>query len=149
MENISGNGLQVTLIAIPTYPISLLLTQFADDADGIDFPSMQIADKAMGLNGDLITWSKPQPIIMTLNIIAGSDNDKELAILFQANRAGKGKLSARDVINMIVVYEGASVPLVLTNGVITDGIPATSVASSARFKTKAYSFAFENLVGGL
>jgi hypothetical protein len=149
MENISGNGLQVSLIALPTYPVGILLTQFADDADGIDFPSIQITDKAMGLNGDLIVWSKPQPINLVLNVIAGSFNDKELSILFQANRVGKGKTSARDVINMTVIYEGASVPLVLTNGAITDGIPATSVASSARFKTKAYGFTFENMVGGL
>lgn len=149
MQNISGNGLQVVMNASVTFPVGILLTQFGDDADGIDFPSMQITDKAMGLNGDLIIWTKPQPINVTLNIIAGSFNDQELAILFQANRAGRGKLSARDVINMTVSYPGGTVPLVLTNGAITDGIPATSVASSARFKTKSYVFTFENMVGGL
>jgi hypothetical protein len=149
MQNISGNGLQVNLIASVTYPVGILLTQFADDADPLDFPSMQITDKAMGLNGDLIVWTKPQPINVTLNVIAGSFNDQELAILFQANRAGRGKLSARDIINMTVVIPNSAVPLILTNGAITDGIPANSVASSARLKSKSYVFTFENLVGGI
>jgi hypothetical protein len=149
MQNISGFGLQISLIASTTYPKGILLTQFADDADALDFPTLQIADKAMGLNGDLIIWSKPQPIIVNMNVIAGSFNDLEVSTLYEANRTGKGKTSARDIISMSIVYPGLSIPLILSNGAITDGIPATSVASSSRFKTKSYAFAFENKIGGI
>lgn len=148
MENISGFGLIVNIIASNTFPVGLLLTEFADDADPFDFPSLQIADKAMGLNGDLVWWTKPNPINVTLNVIAGSFSDENLATLFEANRAGRGKIGARDIITMSGIYPSGNIVL-LTNGVITDGIPASSVASSGRLKSKSYAFSFENKAGGL
>jgi hypothetical protein len=148
MENISGFGLIVNVIASNTFPVGLLLTEFADDADPFDLPSLQIADKAMGLNGDLIVWSKPNPINVTLNVIAGSFTDENLSVLLEANRVGRGKTGARDVITMSAIYPSGNI-LLLNNGAITDGIPANSVASAGRFKSKSYSFSFENKAGGL
>lgn len=148
MENISGFGLIVNVIASNSFPVGLLLTEFADDADPFDLPSLQIADKSMGLNGDLIVWAKPNPINVTLNVIAGSFSDINLAVLLEANRVGKGKTGARDVIIMSAIYPSGNV-LLLTNGAITDGIPASSVASAGRLKSKSYSFSFENKVAGL
>lgn len=148
MENISGFGLIVNVIGSSTFPVGLLLTEFADDADPFDLPSLQIADKAMGLNGDLIVWSKPNPINVTLNVIAGSFSDLNLAVLLEANRVGRGKTGARDIITMSAIYPSGNV-IVLTNGAITDGIPASSVASAGRLKSKSYAFSFENKVAGL
>lgn len=148
MQNISGFGLQINLIASVTFPVGLLLTQFSDDSDPFDFPSLQIADKAMGLNGDLIQWAKANPIIVTLNVIPQSFSDLNLAILLEANRVGKGKQGARDIITMTAIYPNGS-PIILTNGVITDGLPGSAVASAGRLKSKSYSFAFENKTGGL
>jgi hypothetical protein len=148
MDNISGFGLTVNILASNTFPVGLLINQFADDADPFDIPSIQIADKAMGLNGDLIIWSKPNPIVVTLSVIAGSYSDDNLSVLLEANRVGRGKIGARDVITMTGIYP-SGIPIILTNGAITDGMPGNSVASAARFKSKSYSFAFENKVGGL
>lgn len=148
MENISGFGLIVSVLASNTFPVGLLLTEFADDSDPFDFPSLQIADKAMGLNGDLIQWAKANPIIVTLNVIPGSYSDINLATLFQANRVGRGKTGARDIITMVGTYPSLNV-VTLTNGVITDGIPSSPVSSAGRLKSKSYSFAFENQTGGL
>jgi len=148
MQNISGFGLSVNVLASNTFPVGLLLTEFADDADPFDMPSLQIADKAMGLNGDLIIWSKPNPIIVTLNVIPQSFTDLNLAILLEANRVGRGKIGARDVINMTAFYPNGS-PIILTNGAITDGIPGSPVASAGRLKSKSYQFAFENKALGL
>lgn len=148
MENISGYGLVVNVLASNSFPVGLLLTEFADDSDPFDIAELQIADKAMGLNGDLITWSKPNPIIVTLNVIPQSFADLNLAILLEANRVGRGKIGARDIITMTATYPNGS-PIVLINGVITDGIPGSPVASSARLKSKSYKFAFENKVAGL
>lgn len=147
MQNISGFGLSVSIIASKTFPIGLYLNQFGDDADPLDLPSLQIADKAMGLNGDLIVWSKPNPINVTLSVIAGSFSDINLAILFEANRVGRGKIGARDTITMTVSYPAGNF-IVLQRGAITDGMPANSVSSAARLKTKTYGFTFENRIGG-
>lgn len=146
MNDISGFGLRIQLIADKTFPVGVPVTQFADDADPFDLPSLQIADKAMGLNGDLITWSKANPIIVTLNVIPGSLDDINLGILLEANRVGRGKIGARDIITLIGIYPDGRV-ITLSPGSITDGMPGDSVSSAGRLKTKSYAFAFENKAG--
>ncbi len=148
MNNISGFGLRVHVCASKTFPAGFTITQFADDGDPFDIPSIQINDKAMGLNGDLIVWSKANPIGPTLNLIPGSDDDNNMRILLEANRVGCGKQSAKDVINMTAIYPDGST-LILANGAITDGTPANSIASAGRMKSNAYTFVFENRTGTL
>lgn len=145
MNDISGVGLQVQLTASKTFPNGITLTQFADDADPLDIPSIQIADKAMGLNGDMVVWGVANPIPMTLNIIPGSEDDKNLSILANANRVGRGKKSVGDVITAIVIKPDGS-KTTLNSGAITDAMIADSVASAGRLKSKPYIFAFENKV---
>ena len=148
MNNISGFGLRVHVCASKTFAAGFTITQFADDGDPFDIPSTQINDKAMGLNGDLLVWSKANPIVLTLNLIPSSDDDKNMRILLEANRAGCGKQSAKDMITLTAIYpDGRS--LTLTNGAITDGTPANSIASAGRMKSNAYIFAFENRTGTL
>lgn len=147
MQNISGFGLSINIVASKTFPVGLYIDQFADDTDPTDLTNLQIADKAMGLNGDLIIWSKPNPITINVSVIPGSFADINLAILLEANRVGRGKIGARDVLIMNVNYPAGNF-IILQNGAITDGPVASSVASSARLKSKTYSFAFENRIGG-
>ena len=143
--DISGFGVEARLIASNTFPNGFSITEFADDADPIDIPSQQIADKAMTLNGDLVTWSTANHIPLTLNIIPGSEDDQNLAILLESNRIGQGKTSARDVLTFTSTTPGVEGrTLTLTNGRITDGMISNGVASGGRFKSKAYIFAFEN-----
>lgn len=143
MADISVFGLRVQLTASQTFPAGLSITQFADDADPFDSPSIKIRETTMGANGDMIAFSKPNPIPVTLNVIPGGEDDRNLSVLFEANRVGKGKRGARDTINMTVIYpDGRTVSY--TNGVITDGMPGDSASSAGRLKTKAYMFAFEN-----
>lgn len=142
-QNISGLGLQVQLFATPTFPTGFNITAFADDADPLDNPSQQLADVGMGVNGDMVTWNKANAIKATLNVIPGSDDDINLGILAEANRAGQGKLPVQDICRMVIVYpDGKTVTL--TEGVVTDAMIATSVASAGRLKSKTYAFAFQN-----
>lgn len=143
-NDVSGFGLRIRITASRTFPAGFTVSQFADDADPFDVPSIQVADKAMGLNGDLVSWSKANPVTPTLNVIPGSDDDRNLAVLLEANRVGRGKSGARDTITMTGMYpDGRSVTL--SGGIITDGSPANSVASAGRLKSKAYAFAFEGV----
>lgn len=144
MQNISGVGLTINLIASRTFPTGIQLTQFADDADPIDIQSIQIAEKAVGLNGDLLGWAKAVPVPCVLNIIPNSDDDTNLSILAENNRVGRGKVSTRDVITMTIMYPDGST-LLLDPGLITDAMFGKSVASAGRYKTKPYAFAFENM----
>lgn len=143
-QDISGFGLRVVVQASNTFPSGFTVTQFADDGDPLDLPSIQIADKAMGLNGNMVTWSKANPVPMTLNVIPGTTDDDNLQVLLSANRASSGRTPARDLITATVVYpDGRTVRLM--RGKITDGPMGNSVASAGRMKTKAYVFAFEDL----
>ena len=143
--DISGFGLTLNVKASVTFPAGFAVTQFADDGDSLSFDNMDIADAAMGLNGDLVTWSKPAPLVIPINVIPDSDDDKNMQVLFEANRAGKGKLPARDVITMTVVYPNGKAKT-LTNGKLTSGAPSNSVTSAGRMKSKQYTFKFENVV---
>lgn len=144
MEDISGFSLRVQLVASTTFPAGITLSQFADDADPFDLPSQQIGDKAMGLNGDLLFWSKANPLLVTLNMIPAGDDAKNLKILLEANRVGRGKFSAKDVITITAVYPDGGT-LTLSNGKLTDGFFGRAVSSAGRIKTGAFAFVFEGV----
>lgn len=146
MANISGVGLRITIQASISFPLGFTVTQFADDADPLDIPTIAIGDSATGLNGDQLTWSTPKPIRWTLNVIADSNDDLNLSILFNNNRAGRNKIVANDVLTAIFTYPDGTVKT-LTGGAIVEGAPATSVRSSGRKGSKAYTFSFENSIG--
>lgn len=146
MADISGFGLRINVKASQTFPQGIDITQFADDTDPFDLPSIQIKDKAMGLNGDMVTWSKANPLLVSISVVPGSDDDRNLAVLLESNRVGKGKNSVHDVITMTGIYPDDTT-ITLTEGSITDGPPGSAVASAGRLKSKTYQFAFENRVG--
>lgn len=144
MQDISSFGTRVQIVASVTFPAGVSISQFADDGDSLDIPSQQVADKAMGVNGDLIVWAKANPLNLTLNIIPNGDDDRNLAALLEANRVGRGKQGARDVITLTAIYADGS-SRTWSNGKITDGVPGLALASSGRMKTNPYVFTFENV----
>lgn len=141
--DISGFGLRINVIADKTFPNGVLLSEFADDADPFDLPAIAYADKAMGLNGDLITWSKATPLDITLNLIPDGEDDKNLSALAEANRVSKGKNSAGDTITLVKT-DVTGKTTTLTGGRLTNAMPGTSVSSAGRKKTKAFTFTFES-----
>lgn len=142
-QDVSGFGVVVALVASVTFPAGIPISQFANDVDPLDFAAVKIADVAMGLNGDLITWAKAVALPMVLNVIPGSDDDTNLQILAEANRVGQGKISNYDVISATVVYPDGST-VTLTNGKITDATFGRSILAEGRQKTRPYSFQFQN-----
>lgn len=142
--DVSGYGLRINLRASITFPQGIELTAFSDDADPTDSGSVQIKDKATGLNGDLITWAKAGHVPLTINVIAGSPDDTNLQILAKANRAAKGRRPTQDIINAVTT-NGDGTQTRYLRGVITDAPLGDGVASSGRKKTKAYQFAFEDV----
>lgn len=149
MSNISATGLVVTIIASNSFPIApLVITDWADDADPFDFENLTIAEDSMGMNGQYLTWSSPQPLRPTLNVIPGSESDQRLGLLFELNRVGEDKEGAGDVITMTAQYPG-ELPILLSGGSMLSGAPATSAASSGRKKTKPFTFGFGNKTGGI
>lgn len=145
-QDISGFGLVVTLKASNTYPIGVIINQFADDADPFDIPDIQIAETSMGLNGDLVSFSKATPLEVSLSVIPDGASDLALSALVEANRVARGKTSAADQITLIGVYPGGAIKR-FTNGRLVMGPVASSVSSAGRLKSKTYKFSFENKGG--
>lgn len=144
-NDISGFGAKVLIIANNTFPQGLEITQFADDSDPFDVPAVQIADSAMGLNGDKVNWIVANPLPTTMNVIPGSDDDKNLAILFEANRAGRNKSSAKDVITGVISYPDGQV-VTFTGGNCQEFVVARGISSDSRLKTRPYTIVYENVV---
>ncbi len=144
-NDISGFGLVATVRASNTFPVGAPITQFADDSDPFDLPEIVIAETAMGLNGDLITWSSAVPIQVTINVIPDSEDDITLNIIGDANRVGRGRQSQRDIITIVGIYPNGRT-VTCTGGKMTNYMPSTGIASSGRSKTKKYDFMFENVV---
>ncbi len=107
---------------------------------------MKIADTAMGVNGDLIKWSRAISKPLTLSVIPNSLDDVNLAILASNNSASQGTTNAQDVITVSVVYPDGSI-ITFANGFITDAPFGSSISSSGRLKTKTYSFTFQSVTG--
>ncbi len=146
MQNVSGYGLRGNLVASRTFPNGFDLSEFADDADPLDFPNKKIADGKSNLNGGLVIWTIAGPTMVTISVIPGSEDDQNLAILFAANNPGAGKRPVGDVCQLTMIYPDGSQKQA-TNGAIVEGPPGTGVASSGRQKSKTYSFMFENDTG--
>lgn len=144
MYDNSQTGLSLTLVASATFPNGFQVTAFSDDADPFDVPAVNIAEAAMNVNGDLVTWSSPQPIPMTINVIAGSEDDINLAILFNANRVASGKKTARDIISVTASYPDGSTTT-LSEGKMLSGMPVKSSNNAGKGKSKTYTFTFQNL----
>jgi hypothetical protein len=142
-QDVSGFGTILNMVASNTFPNGFTISAFADDGDPIDLPAITINGSAMGLNGDLITWSKASEIKASIAVIEGSADDINLAIVMEANRVGKGKVSAQDAITLTAVYPSGKT-ITFNPGVMVQGQPEPSVASAGRLKTKKYDFVFEN-----
>lgn len=142
MFDVSGTGFSLTIKFSNTFPQGIQVTAFADDADPWDAPSLAIATPSMNVNGDLITFSSPQALTRTINVIPCSEDDNNLSIAYEANRVGKGKRSARDIVTIVVSWPDGSTET-LSPGKMTDGMSGKSLASAGRIKSRSYAFAFE------
>lgn len=145
MINVSGYGASIRLVASRTFPNGFTIADFPDDADPIDAPDLQISDAAMGLNGDLIVWNRANALDVGINVIPTSESDVNLDILAAANRVGKRKTSAKDVITLVMIYPSGLI-ITLTKGTMTTGSIIPGIQSQGRVKTRQYRFKFENVV---
>ncbi len=146
MTDVSGIGFIIHVSASRTFPTGFSVSQFADDGDPFDIPEIEIADKAMGLNGDLVVWAKVMPISLTLNVVPNSDDDLNLSAILEANRIGKGKTVAGDEITISGIYPNGD-SITLQGGRMMSGAISPSIATSGRMKSKKFTFIFENKVG--
>ncbi len=144
MEDISVFGITAQIVASVTFPNGFTVTEFADDADPLDSPDLEVAETAMGPNGDGIVWSRPQMIEISLNVIPQSPADINLDALLSANRVAKGKSGARDMCSIVWVYP-SGMKVTASSGKLVSGPIVPSGTAGGRMKTKRYVFRFEQV----
>ncbi len=143
MIDISSTGLEALLTASVTFPNGFKIDQWADDADSIDAPDIDLGDTGMGPNGDLVKWQKPQGIPVGLNVIPSSPDDTNLDILGEANRVARGKISARD--NIQIVFTFPKLIVTMSQGIIVSAPPMFNATAAGRMKSRQYRFIFEQI----
>ncbi len=144
MQNVSTFGLSASIIGSNTFPNGFIVTEWADDADPLDSPDLEIAQSGMGTNGDMVVWSRPEGIEIALAVIPWSLADQNLDALFNSNRVSKGKTSAQDVITIALAYPNG-VKVNMSPGIALVGSVVPQAQSSGRVKTRNYKFRFENV----
>lgn len=145
MNDVSATGMKATLFALPTFPAGFDIVQFSDDSDPVASDAVDIASAAAALNGDMVSWSLPNIIPARIGVMPNTEEDKNLGILWAVNRTGKNKLSAQDIITLVITYPSGKVTT-LSNGRLISGPGLDSGSSSGRLQTKVYNFAFESIV---
>ena len=61
-KDTSASGTKVTIIAVPSLPAGLTITEFPADTNPVDTDEQEIASYKMGANGDLIVSGTPAPV---------------------------------------------------------------------------------------
>lgn len=145
MNDASSTGTKVFIVASHTFPAGFWVSKFADDKDAVTTDNTTLNETAMGPNGDMVFWNVPNPLAVKLGVIPGSEDDKNLQILYNANRVAKNKASIKDIIQMVVHYANGTKDTYV-NGVITEGPSGYTATSSARLNGNEYGFAFENKI---
>jgi len=140
-QDISVFGLQGNIVASKTFPNGFTVSAFADDADPLDSPDIDLADMAIGPNGDTTCWSRPQLIEIVINVIPQSQDDLNLTALADANRVAKNKSSARDSITIIWTYPNG-MTVTASDGKLVTGNVVQSGNSAGKTKSKRYAFRF-------
>lgn len=145
MEEISVLGAKAWLTADKTFPAGFAITKFPADSDAIDIAESQISNAEMGVNGDLITYRTAIAQNLTISVIPGSEEDKNLQILLDRNRAAKGRMYEQDNITLVVTLNNGDTHT-FSNGVIVSGELGYSLSSQGKIRTKRYGFMFEQFV---
>jgi hypothetical protein len=146
MQNISGFGTSVTVIATQSFPLGFNITQFADDTDPIAVDPTEPNGFELLYDGSLFAFGKAAPIKLSVSVIPGSDDDINLKILLAANKSASSYIPLPDITSMVISYaDGGRV--VLSNGTILNGPLADAIAPTGRRKSNTFTFVFGEFAG--
>lgn len=146
MQDVSSVGITLLLRASKTFPLGIILTAYPEDGDIGATGNTDIAGNASGVNGDLITWKTVNGIEVNIPIIPNTEDEINLDILFNANRAAKGRLPKKDIIQIVAVNPVTGLTKTYKNGVIKNGSVGYSYGGDGRIKNKTYGFVFEDAI---
>ena len=144
MQNISGFGAKVTVVATVSFPVGFDITQFADDKDPLKIEEVELTGFELLIDGSLFTFNKGAAIKVEISVIPGSDDDINLKILLQAKKGSVIPLP--DVTSIAITYGNGGI-VGFSAGAIVSGPLADSISSDARLVGNRYTFVFGEFSG--
>lgn len=154
MVDVSGVFPKV-MIASTGIPPLINITNFADDSNPIDVDQIEVTGHGINVNGVLVTWEKPTAYIVSVSVLAGTEEATSLTTLLESSHARAGanfalaptvtltkKIGKRNMLGIITSDDGET----YTNGRIVSGPAGTSIDSEGRKQSQTFTFVFENKI---
>lgn len=146
MQNISGFGTRITIIALKSFPMGFSLSQFADDEDPLRAKEVEPFGYEMLYDGSIFPYSKTSPVEVSVSVIPNGDDDINLKILLNSKTSKISLLPFDDNTSMIITYPDGG-RAILSNGTIIRGPALDSVLSVGRRGSNTYTFVFGSSQG--
>ena len=142
--NVSASGATMRIVASESFPSGFSVYKYSDESDPFDIPDQEITGTGKDINGNLVYWSVQSATELTIAVLANTEEDRNLSVIYENNRAGKGRVPVDDEITIVVIFPDGETRTYL-GGKMTSGPPGTGASSDGRKKSKTYSFAFESV----
>ena len=146
MQNISGFGTKVTVVALQSFPYGFTIKEFADDEDPITFEEVEPVGYEILLDGSLFAFDKGAAVLVSVAVIPGSEDDINLKMLLQSRKGSSSFIPLPDITSMVIQYPQNGL-VALSNGSILSGPLGDSIVSSGRLKGNIYKFVFGSFSG--
>lgn len=158
MIDISMQGAKITLQCSAISAGNIVL-EFSDEGTPIEIPDIEVASSAMTMNGELVTWTKPNPINFSITVIPGSASDNALRNLLYAGHVGgrKGKAINQEYVHIDtatlevpniytngIVTQAKNLKFVFANGRLTAGPMGIGSNAEGKMSPRTYKFVFES-----
>lgn len=148
MSDISVIGFAATVKESNLFPNGFTLTQFADDTAPFDEPEVTLAETGMGANGHMVVWRSPAVKTVTIALIPGSEDAKNMQVCANAGQVGLGQTATAGRVSMSVVWPSGAV-VNYSNGVVTAARLGVSAGTGGRVTTPTFTIAFESVTANL
>lgn len=154
MVDVSGVFPKVTIVSAGIPPL-IQLTKFADDSNPVDVDQIEVTGHSINVNGELVVWEKPAAYLVTVSVLCGTEDDRNLTMLLETCHptSGKGFALAPSVQMRVSIGRRSSLGVVstedsttYTQGRIVNGRPGAAVDSEGKKISNSYTFVFENAV---
>jgi hypothetical protein len=146
MQNISGFGTKVTIVATQSFPVGFTVSKFADDKDPIKIEEIEPTGYEVIIDGSLFTFDKGAPVKVQISVIPGSDDDINLKILLQARKSSPSIIPLKDITAIVISY-GNGGTTAFSGGSIISGPLSDSINQGGRMVGNTYTFIFSDFSG--
>lgn len=146
MNNISGFGTKINIVALQSFPAGFTIESFADDQDPLNIEQTEPVGYELQFDGTIVAYDKGAVIRVDVAVIPNTEDDINLKLLLSTRKGGFKWLPVQDITTMVISYpDGGKVAF--SNGTILSGPLGDSIQQSGRKRTNVYTFVFASFGG--